>query len=191
MKRVFLFFARLFFGRCADSFIDEEIMEQQFEVRITSLFPAEVEILRQANEISQGMLVIPNEVMLRDKVFKVTAVGDKAFCSDAGIVSVKMFEGITAIGADAFDGCENLVSVGLPPDLVSIGANAFGSCYKLTSITLPSGLTTIGDKAFWGCMLNTVNIPAGVHYRGPSAFLNTKHIVTADPTSDDNSHITT
>lgn len=72
-------------------------------------------------------------------------------------------EDILKIGNEAFDSCEGLLSVTIPDGVTSIGNNAFRGCINLTTIILPEGLETIGSWAFGGCSaLESIVIPASL-----------------------------
>ena len=58
---------------------------------------------------------------------------------------------MTSIGNWAFSSCRGLLSVTIPGSVTSIGDNAFSNCSSLTSVTIPEGVTSIGDNAFSNC----------------------------------------
>ena len=60
-------------------------------------------------------------------------------------------EGVTSIGNRAFMSCSGLVSITIPNSVKSIGESAFNGCESLTSITIPNSVTSIGNFAFYGC----------------------------------------
>ena len=60
--------------------------------------------------------------------FRVTSIGDCAFCNDS-----------------------NLISVTIPSSVISIGYLAFYDDLNLISVTIPSSVTSIGSQAFFGC----------------------------------------
>ena len=78
-------------------------------------------------------------------------IGDGAFISNFGIVSIDIPSSVQYIDELAFMGCSNLQSVTLHNGLIEIGDGAFEMCYNLTSIEIPSTVHTIVDGAFNEC----------------------------------------
>jgi hypothetical protein len=76
-------------------------------------------------EMYSGDVEIPETVMYRDKVFKVTQ-----------------------IGYYAFQNCKDLTSVIIPRTITSLPSSAFLNGRSLTTITMPSTVTTIENNAF-------------------------------------------
>ena len=88
------------------------------------------------------------------------AIGDSAFASCPGLVSVDLPEGLVSIGDLAFRECGALTSVSLPDSLTGIGDYAFNFCSSLTDAVLPGRLTALGREAFSNCAaLVSVTIP--------------------------------
>lgn len=70
-------------------------------------------------------------------------------------------EGITAIDQRAFANQEGIVSVVIPDTVTSIGDEAFSQCKNLTSITIPDSVKTMGKNVFLDCKNLTVHCAAG------------------------------
>ena len=101
----------------------------------------------------------------------VTAIGEGAFRSCAGLTSVTIPASVTEIGHYAFEGCVGLTSVTIPASVTAIGESAFADCAGLTSVDIPASVTKIGWGAFRGCSgLTSVTIPASVREIGDYAF---------------------
>jgi len=101
----------------------------------------------------------------------VTSIGNYAFFSCSGLISVTIPSGVTSIGNYAFSGCSGLTSVTIPSGVTSIGNYAFSGCSGLTSVTISSGVRSIGNYAFSGCSgLTSFIIPSVVRSIGEYAF---------------------
>lgn len=136
-----------------------------------------------------GSVVVPARVLINDKIYVVTSIGDSAFCQKmvfpSGIISIRSYEmwntgltdikmpnTITNIGNNAFCNCDSLESVQMSNAISHIGSYAFGRCPKLTSLSLPSGVTSIGEYAFSSCTsLTNIEIPSGVTEIAEGTFL--------------------
>jgi len=82
------------------------------------------------------------------------------FVRDNEVTRIIVSEGITSIGESAFDSCQGVVSIKLPDTLESIGWNAFKHCTALQSINLPDNLKEIGRYAFSNCeSLEVIELP--------------------------------
>lgn len=85
------------------------------------------------NEIEYGYyrgdVIIPETVTYMDSNYKVTAIGNYAFCS-----------------------CHELTSVVIPNTVEVVNAYAFAYCANLTDITFSNSLDIIGEQAFYGCI---------------------------------------
>ena len=100
-----------------------------------------------------------------------TSIGEGAFQSCSGLISIDIPSGVTSIGYSTFNSCISLTSVDIPNSVTSIGSRAFDNCTSLTSCTIGSGVTSIGDTAFYHCSgLTSIDIPSGVTSIGNSAF---------------------
>ena len=118
-----------------------------------------------------GYVTIPSSVNYKEKTYRVTRIGEKAFYQCGELKSVKIDTSVTSIGDYAFSGCNNMPSVDIPNSVISIGIGAFESCYKLTSVTIPNGVTSISKSLFDNCVaLTAVTLPNGVTNIGESAF---------------------
>ena len=101
----------------------------------------------------------------------VTSIGDNAFNSCDGLISVTIPNSVTSIGGWAFWYCSGLTSITIPNNVTGIGGHAFSGCSGLTSITIPNSVTSIGEGAFWYCSgLTSVTIPNSVTSIGDYAF---------------------
>lgn len=102
--------------------------------------------------------------------YPVIAIGDDAFYSCQGLVSVVIPEGVTVLGEDAFGDCHSLAVAKLPSTLKTIGESAFFWTSNLKQLTIPEGVTSIGDGAFYWSGLTSVRIPDSVTFLGEQAF---------------------
>ena len=86
---------------------------------------------------------------LSDGSYAVSGYGGSS--AEVVIASVWRGQPVTAIGDGAFSSCAGLTSVAIPNNVANIGDCAFADCSGLTSITIPDGVKSIGDRAFSGC----------------------------------------
>ena len=73
-----------------------------------------------------GYVIIPEKVIHEEIEYSVTSIGDGAFESCGGLLSIDLPNSVTSIGANAFRGCSSLTSIALPNSVTSIGNYAFG-----------------------------------------------------------------
>lgn len=96
-------------------------------------------------------LTIPSSVTISGKVYKVTAIQDKAFYQNEDIVSIAIGNNVIYIGKYAFYQCPNLETVKFGKRVSVISTCAFTQCPNLENVTLPSSIRKIGAKAFYQC----------------------------------------
>ena len=93
----------------------------------------------------------------------ITTIGNSAFNSCTGLISIEIPNTITEIGEAAFYGCTGLTSIEIPSSVTKIGNSAFNSCTGLISIEIPNTVTEIGEAAFFNCTgLTSIEIPNSV-----------------------------
>lgn len=85
-----------------------------------------------------GDVIIPSEVTLGKKKYKVTRIGFEAFRSCDNLQNVVIPNSVTSIGEWAFSGCSNLQSVVVPSSVTNIGPCVFYSCLRLSKIEVSS-----------------------------------------------------
>lgn len=104
---------------------------------------------------------IPTSVKIKDKRYKVTAVGKNAF-KGKNITSVSLGSNIKTIEEGAFRDCKKIFRVQIPKNVTVIGKNAFYGCKKLYVISIrATKLKKIGRGAWKGIVSNArFNIPA-------------------------------
>ena len=96
----------------------------------------EAKVSKQQSAKISGDVKIPERVKFEGEKFRVTTIGESAFCH-----------------------CKGLTSVTIPNSVTTIGMMAFGLCTGLTSVTIPNSVTTIGVGAFAGCEnLKSINV---------------------------------
>ena len=106
-----------------------------------------------------GNVTIPEQVTYDNKVYNVTAIGDKAFNNSTELASVTIGSKVATIGKRAFMGCNNITEVSIPEAVTLIKDYAFAQCPALKTV-LMNNMTPleIGTGAFMGCSsLNNVD----------------------------------
>lgn len=126
----------------------------------------------------KGVVTIPVRVTVKGVVYRITAIGPKAFCNSPELTGVVIPGGVTEIGSFAFDGCSKLESVVFPGNEVTIGEGAFFRCPSISRVTLGSDWTSVNLKVFsWSEKLEQITIPAKVRQiRNLKSLLSLKHI---------------
>jgi hypothetical protein len=120
---------------------------------------------------SQSSYIVPEEIELGGKRYKVTSVAPAAFAYDKVVTHVELPESITEIEKFAFCSCESLQYVNLPKALTTLGEYAFSHCYNLTHMELPDGVKYIEKMTFYECReLQSVHLPEQLLRVGLEAF---------------------
>ena len=119
---------------------------------VTSVSPAECEVVCSTKPTSNKSITIPSSVTIKSKTFNVTSVGEEGFSSCDYITSVKLPNTLTIIGNLAFYKCKGLSSINLPENLTSIGNAAFMYCNKITNVVIPEGVKVINYQTFSDCI---------------------------------------
>ena len=96
-------------------------------------------------------VVIPETVSYNGLTYKVTSIGERAFCNCKSLRSINLPNTIVSIDEFSFWGCSSLTSVAFPNKLKSIERYAFEQCYSLTNIVIPKDVINIGERAFGQC----------------------------------------
>ena len=81
-----------------------------------------------------GDIVIPDTLVLNNRKYVVTALGENAFYDCTNLLSIKLPASLAAIGESCFEDCSSLTSLRIPALVKSIGKGAFAGCYNLTDI---------------------------------------------------------
>jgi len=91
----------------------------------------------------------PKNVLVGDKLSKITSIGASAFYRNLSIQSIEIPESVTSIGESAFEDCYNLVSANIPDGVTILEQYVFYCCDNLKTLTISSNskLTTIKYRA--------------------------------------------
>ena len=85
----------------------------------------------------KGELLIPSEVVIKEKTYKVTKIADNAFNeypTKSDVKNLVIPDSVTEIGANAFRGFSSVQKVRLPKSLTDIGSKAFDGCNAITHV---------------------------------------------------------
>ena len=111
----------------------------------------------------QGKIEIPAKVQHNQKVYSVTAIGQKAFSNATELTSIVLPSGITEINDFAFEKCTKLNSVVMPGTQVKFGQGTFFLCSEIENVTFGSDWTQIDLGVFrWANKIKEISIPAKV-----------------------------
>lgn len=91
-------------------------------------------------------LVIPSEVTLQGKAYKVVSIDQWAFYACTMLKSVTIPSSVTFIGLSAFQYCENLVNVDIPNSVTTVEGSAFS--YTKWYDNLPDGEVYINNTLY-------------------------------------------
>ena len=137
---------------------------------ITSITDLTVEVTNGDNEYSDKV-IIPETVVYKSKVLKVTSISRYAFNGCKNLISVVIGNNVTSIIDETFSQCSNLTSVVIGNSVTSIGESAFNRCSNLTNVVIGNSVTSIGVGAFNYCEgLTNIEIPNSVTSIGQAAF---------------------
>ena len=96
-------------------------------------------------------LTVPKTVKIGGAVFKVTAIGNKAFNKFTKIKTVTIGDNVKTIGTSAFAGNTKLTKVTIGKGVTKIGKSAFSGDKKLKTFTVKSAkLKSVGQNAIKG-----------------------------------------
>ena len=95
-------------------------------------------------------VIIPDEVTMEGKQYRVTVIGKDAF-SCSNLTSIELPSGITEIEDQAFMGCTYLESVNLPDGLDAMGDSVFVYCKFIETLEIPDSVKKLGESVFYGC----------------------------------------
>ena len=122
------------------------------------------------NEYS-GEVIIPETVVYKSKVLKVTSIGNSAFAYCTGITNITIPNSVTSIENSAFHRCSGLTSITIPNSVTNIGESTFYGCSGLTSISIPNSVTNNEESTFTDCTsLKNISIGNSVISIGADAF---------------------
>ena len=129
-----------------------------------------------------GEIILPSRILWNSKTYKVTSIGDGAFCWCSALTSVTIPSSVTSIGVCAFSACTVLKDINVSQEnstYASIDGILYDKGVQIliqwpggrNDVILPVSVTSIGEFAFEGCFgLTSVTIPASVTSIGEFAF---------------------
>ncbi len=109
-----------------------------------------------------GTVEVPEKVIYKKQVYKVTSIGEGAFGPDDTVEQLILPASLDSIWPRAFKGCRTLCGVVFPVNEVFIGEEAFMGT-GLKSVSFGSGWKKVDLKEFrWVSTLREIFIPAQV-----------------------------
>ncbi len=113
-----------------------------------------------------GNVVIPETVTYNGTMYKVIAIGIRAFYECSDLTQVTIPNSVVEIDDQAFYNCSSLTgTLTIPNGVTEIGNYAFYRCSGLTGeLIIPNGVTEIGSYSFYNCrgLTGELIIPNGV-----------------------------
>ncbi|GAT63022.1 leucine-rich repeat protein [Paludibacter jiangxiensis] len=154
-------------------------------------YPYTAKVANDGEVSYTGNVVIPSSVSYCGTTFRVTSIGNLAFCGSNDLLSVTIPSSVTTIENGAFIDTNGLTSIAVDasnPNYYSNNGVLFNkqatmliTCPegKSGSYTIPSGVTTIADSAFIQCdRLTSVTLPSSLTTIGDKAFMNCSNITS-------------
>lgn len=141
-----------------------------------------------------GEIVIPDNVVVGDTVYKVVGIDKFAFfrCLDlSGLIipesvihlesycmgecsalkEIEMAGQISVLPNHIFYHCSSIEKIQLPGSIKSIGESALSGCSSINNLVMPDQLESIGKYAFYGCSsLESIELPDYVETISDYAF---------------------
>ncbi len=115
-------------------------------------------------------LKIGATVKIYGRIYKITAIGNKAFRNYKKLTSITIGNNVEIIGKESFSGCTGVKSVSVGKGTKKIQGKAFYNCKKLQKIKINSKeLSSVGSGAIKNIHKKAViKVPAGKrnYYRG-------------------------
>lgn len=129
---------------------------------------------------SESEIIIPDKVIINDKIVQVTAISDSAFYENKYITSVEISDNIRVIGDYAFSRCSKLESIYIPDSVTHIGSFAFSKSTKLESVRMSSKLKYAGTSVFVSTNIKTIKLPDTLLELKDDTFYNCKELRTVE-----------
>lgn len=101
-----------------------------------------------AKKKSVTSVTVPKTIKNNGIVYKVTAVGSKAFYKNNKIKTVNIGNNVTLIGKNAFSQCSKLTKVILGNKVTTISDYGFSKCKNLQTVSIGTGLKKLGNGVF-------------------------------------------
>jgi hypothetical protein len=121
--------------------VGDEIVTDQVIYTITQLEGAPCVEYTELFDEGVANVTIPNTIEKDGITYRVTSIGEKAFCKNEEIKKVTIGKYITTIGKKAFYGCTSLKRITIKTKKLtsgSIGTSAFTKIYKKARIDVPT-----------------------------------------------------
>jgi uncharacterized repeat protein (TIGR02543 family) len=120
--------------------------------KVTSDMEGDLEVAFVSTQAGNASnVVVPEEITINGKTYKVTTIEENAFINNKTIKTVTIEKNVTTIGENAFSGCTKLSAVKMKDGITEIKAGAFANCTSLKKLVIPKTVKKIGKNAYKGC----------------------------------------
>lgn len=119
----------------------------------------------------KGSIVIPQEIEVKGRTFKVTQIENSAFYNCTGLEEIDTGNGVVKIQTSTFEGCSGLRKITLRNKVSTIEKDAFKGCSGLKELVIEDGTSALTFESsgsyptqFRECPLETIYLGRNLSY---------------------------